>query len=158
MQGSYLVRIQAEPPPPRPDTRPPPAPRLSREGLRGYLGPMDRAEDEEPDKRPPGAPSPLPDYERPTMPWERKAESSGRAGAARWAGAGIELAASLVVLGALGWWLDGRLGTGPWLAVGLGMLGLVGGLVRFVRRALAAVAEDERAGDAARKGDRSPPR
>lgn len=47
--------------------------------------------------------------------------------------AGIQLAASVVGLLLLGNYLDGRFGTGPWLAVGGLVLGFVGGLVNLVR-------------------------
>lgn len=44
------------------------------------------------------------------------------------AGAGLELAAGVGVFTALGWWLDRRFGTAPWLMVTGGGIGLVGGL------------------------------
>lgn len=44
------------------------------------------------------------------------------------AGAGLELAAGVGAFTALGWWLDRRFGTAPWLMVIGGGLGLVGGL------------------------------
>ena len=47
--------------------------------------------------------------------------------------AGIQLAASVVGLLLLGNYLDGRFGTGPWLAVAGLVLGFVGGLVNLVR-------------------------
>ena len=37
--------------------------------------------------------------------------------------AGIELAIAVIVFLLLGWWLDGKLGTGPWLT----LIGLVFG-------------------------------
>ena len=48
---------------------------------------------------------------------------------ARFAGLGIQFALTLVLLGALGWWLDSLLGTRPWLAVA-GVL--LGGVLAFV--------------------------
>lgn len=36
---------------------------------------------------------------------------------ARYAGLGLQFAFTLVAFGALGWWLDSRLGTEPWLLV-----------------------------------------
>lgn len=39
---------------------------------------------------------------------------------------GLEIALTPLVFGGLGWWLDGRFGTDPWLAVSLGTFGVVG--------------------------------
>ena len=39
---------------------------------------------------------------------------------------GIELVVAPLVMGAIGWLLDGWLGTGPFLAVGLGVFGVAG--------------------------------
>lgn len=47
----------------------------------------------------------------------------------RYTGLGLQLAASLMLFGALGWWIDRRLSTGPWLMI-LGML--VGSALAFV--------------------------
>ena len=47
----------------------------------------------------------------------------------RYAGLGLQFAASLALFGALGWWLDSRLSTDPWLMI-LGMLG--GAALAFV--------------------------
>ena len=47
----------------------------------------------------------------------------------RYAGLGLQMAASLALFGALGWWLDRRLSTNPWLMI-LGMLG--GAALAFV--------------------------
>lgn len=47
----------------------------------------------------------------------------------RYTGLGLQLAASLVLFGALGWWIDRRLSTTPWLMI-LGML--VGSALAFV--------------------------
>ena len=41
----------------------------------------------------------------------------------RYAGLGLQFAASLALFGAIGWWIDRRLSTGPWLFI----LGLLGG-------------------------------
>ena len=35
----------------------------------------------------------------------------------RYAGLGLQFAASVVLFGAGGWWLDGRFGTRPWLLI-----------------------------------------
>ena len=47
----------------------------------------------------------------------------------RYAGLGLQFAASLALFGALGWWLDRRLSSSPWLMI-LGMLG--GAALAFV--------------------------
>lgn len=48
---------------------------------------------------------------------------------ARFAGLGIQFTLTLVLLGALGWWLDSLFGTRPWLLVA-GVL--VGGVLAFL--------------------------
>lgn len=51
---------------------------------------------------------------------------------------GLEFALAAFVLGAAGWWVDGKLGTKPWgMAIG-GTVGLVGGFYLFLKEALAA--------------------
>ncbi len=50
-------------------------------------------------------------------------------------GMGLELAGAIVLLGLLGWWLDRRYGTGPWLALTGAMIGIIGGGYNFIRRA-----------------------
>ena len=35
----------------------------------------------------------------------------------RYAGLGFQFAATLLLFGAAGWWLDGKLGTDPWLLI-----------------------------------------
>lgn len=59
---------------------------------------------------------------------------------------GIQLAIAVVAFFFLGRWLDGILGTGPWLMIGGLLLGSAGGLVQFFRTASAlGKREDERA-------------
>jgi ATP synthase protein I len=48
-------------------------------------------------------------------------------------GLGITLAATVLVGLGVGHWLDGRLGTRPWLLLGGGTLGVVAALVYFFR-------------------------
>jgi len=48
-------------------------------------------------------------------------------------GAGLELASVVAVFSLLGWWLDQKLGTDPWLLVTLMAVALVGGLYRMWR-------------------------
>ena len=53
-------------------------------------------------------------------------------------GLGFQLVAATVAFGALGYWLDGRFGTSPWmLVIGL-VLGAAGGMISFIRTALKA--------------------
>jgi F0F1-type ATP synthase assembly protein I len=47
----------------------------------------------------------------------------------RYAGLGLQFAASLALFGVIGWWIDRRLSTGPWLFI-LGLL--VGAALAFV--------------------------
>ncbi len=44
---------------------------------------------------------------------------------------GIELAVTPVLFGGAGWLLDGWLGTGPWLAIGLGAFAVLGVVLRM---------------------------
>ncbi len=51
----------------------------------------------------------------------------------RFAGLGLQFAVTMAVLGALGWWLDSRFGTLPWLLVTGVLLGAIGGFVRIIK-------------------------
>jgi F0F1-type ATP synthase assembly protein I len=46
------------------------------------------------------------------------------------------LAASVILCGFAGWWLDGKYGTEPWFMVSGGFFGAVAGLTHFIRTAL----------------------
>lgn len=48
-------------------------------------------------------------------------------------GTGIEFIVAMLLPGALGWWLDGKFGTRPWLMIALGVLGFVVGLRNLLR-------------------------
>jgi F0F1-type ATP synthase assembly protein I len=48
-------------------------------------------------------------------------------------GLGFQLAAAMAVFGGLGWWLDGRWGTTPWLLVVGVFIGAVGGMISIIR-------------------------
>lgn len=48
-------------------------------------------------------------------------------------GAGVELAGVVLVMALGGWWLDGKLGTGPWLMVAGVGVGTVGGIYNLYR-------------------------
>lgn len=52
----------------------------------------------------------------------------------RYAGAGIQFALTFLMFGLCGWWLDGRLGTGPWLMIAGILLGAAGAFYSLVRR------------------------
>jgi ATP synthase protein I len=49
---------------------------------------------------------------------------------------GTMLVAPMVAFGAIGWWLDGRFGTKPWLLLAGLILGMIGGFVNFFRLVL----------------------
>ena len=57
------------------------------------------------------------------------------------AGIGLELTAAVVGGLLLGLWIDRHYGTSPWAAVAGGTVGIVGGLVNFVRQARRAMEE-----------------
>jgi F0F1-type ATP synthase assembly protein I len=57
---------------------------------------------------------------------------------------GLELALAVLVLGVLGWVADGYLGTRPWLALLGGGLGFIGGMYRFILRAMQALRDEQR--------------
>ncbi len=46
-------------------------------------------------------------------------------------GAGIELAGSVCLLTLLGWWLDSKWNTSPWLLLSGAGIGIVGGIYKF---------------------------
>lgn len=48
-------------------------------------------------------------------------------------GTGFEFAAVVVVLAGIGWWLDGKWGTGPWLMLTGLAVGTIGGLYKVWR-------------------------
>ena len=54
------------------------------------------------------------------------------------AGMGFDLAASVGVGALLGWWIDRRFDTDPWGVIICSSIGIVGGLLNFVRLAQAA--------------------
>lgn len=49
------------------------------------------------------------------------------------AGMGFEFVAAILLPGALGYWLDGKWGTTPWLMLALGAFGFGAGLYRMLR-------------------------
>ncbi|MBM3991694.1 MAG: AtpZ/AtpI family protein [Planctomycetes bacterium] len=52
----------------------------------------------------------------------------------KYAGAGLQFALTFLACGALGWWLDGKLGTSPWLMIAGILLGAAGAMYSLVRR------------------------
>jgi F0F1-type ATP synthase assembly protein I len=48
-------------------------------------------------------------------------------------GAGLEFAGGVLVLTLLGWWLDGKWGTGPWLMITGLAIGFFGGMYKLWR-------------------------
>ncbi len=67
----------------------------------------------------------------------------------RIASSGFDLAIVVVGATALGWWLDHRYGWSPWGTLSGALAGVVGGMVNFLRTALAA---SKRTGPGAKDG------
>ena len=51
----------------------------------------------------------------------------------RLAGVGVELVVGVVLFGGIGWWLDGKWNTRPWLMISGGAVGFAAGLWRLFR-------------------------
>jgi F0F1-type ATP synthase assembly protein I len=51
----------------------------------------------------------------------------------RYAGLGLRFVVTIALFGLLGWWLDGRLGSTPWVLVGAILLGAVVAFIGIVR-------------------------
>ena len=51
----------------------------------------------------------------------------------RYLQSGTMIVAPMLGLGALGYWLDGKLATKPWLAVAGLLIGMIGGFTNFIR-------------------------
>ncbi len=49
-----------------------------------------------------------------------------------------QLVAAILLPALLGWWLDGKFHTKPWLMLAGALLGIAAGLIGFIRTALAA--------------------
>lgn len=65
--------------------------------------------------------------------------ASGASDLGRYAGLGVQFAASMALMGALGWWLDGKFGTSPWLLITGVFAGAVGGFIALLRAVPASV-------------------
>lgn len=73
---------------------------------------------------------------RPTESQDSKQTAKGSRDVWGYVGLGTQLAASVVLFVALGWWVDQHFGWTPWAMLGLGTLGVVVGLYHFVKEAL----------------------
>ncbi len=60
---------------------------------------------------------------------------------------GFDLAASVAVGMLLGWWIDNRWETAPWATIICASIGIVGGLLNFVRAGQRAAREAQRAAE-----------
>jgi len=67
---------------------------------------------------------------------QKKSQQSTMSQLAPYMGMGLQLAAAMTAFGALGWWLDSRLGTEPWLLLVGVVLGATGGMISVIRTAL----------------------
>jgi len=63
-------------------------------------------------------------------------ERDSLADALKYAQSGTMLIAPMLALGAIGYWLDRRFGTKPWLLLAGLLVGMVGGFVNFIRLVL----------------------
>lgn len=66
-------------------------------------------------------------------PSDDKAADAGTAG--RFSTIGFEFLAAVLIPGALGYWLDGKWHTAPWLMIGGGGFGFCVGLYRMLKAA-----------------------
>jgi len=65
----------------------------------------------------------------------------------RYAGLGLQFAGTFLVFGAIGYWLDGRLGTRPWLMIVGIALGASGAFWSMVRKVPPARGSSRHGGD-----------
>jgi F0F1-type ATP synthase assembly protein I len=71
------------------------------------------------------------------VPDDRSGGGRGSLGEAlKYAQVGTMLVAPILAFGAIGYWLDGRLGTKPWLLLAGLIFGMIGGFVSFFRLVL----------------------
>ena len=61
----------------------------------------------------------------------------------RYAGVGLTFAMTLLVFAAIGYWLDARFGTSPWLLIAGVFLGFGGALVSLIKKVPAARGSDD---------------
>jgi F0F1-type ATP synthase assembly protein I len=74
------------------------------------------------------------------------------AGYLKYAGVGLQFSLTFLVFGAVGWWLDQKLDSSPWLMIGGILFGAAGAMYSLVRR-LAPAPKD----DSGRPADRDRP-
>lgn len=67
----------------------------------------------------------------------------------RLAGVGMELAAAVLGLTLLGYWVDRHFGTAPWAEIIGAAVGLIGGMYNLLREAFGAVKRGGGGGDGA---------
>lgn len=67
---------------------------------------------------------------------EDKPRRSGIAGIAPFLTLGIQLAISVVVFFFIGRWLDEYFNTAPWISLAGAVLGIAGGMIKFIRSAM----------------------
>jgi len=70
----------------------------------------------------------------PDAPKERKGGAPADPQYFRYAGLGMQFALTFLAFGALGYWLDGELGTSPWLLLMGIALGATGAFISLVRK------------------------
>ena len=71
------------------------------------------------------------------------------------AGMGFDLAASVGIGALLGWWIDRRFETGPWATIICSAIGIIGGLLNFVRAGQRAALRAQREAEAERDAGES---
>jgi F0F1-type ATP synthase assembly protein I len=64
---------------------------------------------------------------------DRPAPSSANADWMGMASVGFEFVIAVLVPGAIGWWLDGKFGSRPWIMLAGGVLGFIAGLRILMR-------------------------
>ena len=70
------------------------------------------------------------------MAYEKNSRQSTMQQLGPYMGLGIQLAAAMVAFGALGWWLDTRFATTPWLLIIGIVMGATGGMIHLIRTAV----------------------
>ncbi len=77
----------------------------------------------------------------------------------KYAGLGVQFAATILAFTGAGWWIDSKLGSRPWFLIGGMILGFAGGMISLVRKVppvrgtLAEDPDDEGASGAPRPPD-----
>lgn len=79
-------------------------------------------------------------------PGDRDEERHGAASAANFASLGLQFAIAIVLFLFVGKWLDGKLGTAPWLLILGVFVGAAGGFYNLYRKLMAEQARDDARG------------